>query len=357
MNDWLDDTIKNRAVVDDGFADRVIAIGRAQDRTRLLLRLLLGVLALGVVAAAIGGFALHTVERIAGTDRLFATFATASMREEAFVRDWQRLAARPALARHADGDTADARLAPIARRLNDNVTGRPCRRSPIGDDCDTGFLVGMRQFARIEVLPPDVSNMTWGSIVRGHLARAAATDGATFAAAVEDAHAFARMLLAHRASGALLYGVVFDEIAQARARGQDTGGATPLFTAAEADRLAELWWEGSAFLGVDASPAARALVADSPSVIACGARRDPYRTIESAIAFADNDAHRALLRRVADDSDGCVARQPMSVREGLCENPAGSLCRVYIATLQLPGVRGLFTPLLSPPPRHWEVKE
>jgi hypothetical protein len=77
------------------------------------------------------------------------------MREEAFVRDWQRLAARPALARHADGDTADARLAPIARRLNDNVTGRPCRRSPIGDDCDTGFLVGMRQFARIEVLPCD----------------------------------------------------------------------------------------------------------------------------------------------------------------------------------------------------------
>jgi len=357
MNDWLDATLKARPVDDDGFADRVIAIGRAQDRTRLLLRLLLGVLALGVVAAAVGGFALHTIERVAGTDRLFGTFATPAMREEAFVRDWQRLAGHPALQRSHGGEAADARLAPIARRLDDQVAGRPCRRSPLADDCDTAFLIGMAHFSHIEVLPAHVSTTTWGTIVRGHLARAAAVDGATFAAAVDDAHAFARMLLAHRGNAAGLFAGITHEIEQARASGRDTGGAAPLFSTADADRLAELWWEGPVFLGAEASPATRALVADSPSVIACGARRDAPRTLETAIAFATDDAHRALLQRVADDADGCAAREPLPVKTALCETPDGAACAIYVATLQLPGVRGLFLPLLSPPPRHWEVKE
>lgn len=357
MNDWLDATLKARPVVDDGFADRVIAIGRAQDRTRLLLRLLVAVLGLGMVAAAVAGFALHTIERLHGQDSWFGTWATPAMREEAFVRDWQRLAGHPALVRRADGDSADARLAPVARVIPELVAGRPCRRSPIADDCDTSFLIGMHRFARIEVLSPDVGTTTWGAIVRGHLARAAAVDGTAFAAAVDDAHAFARMLLAHRGNAAGIFAGITHEIEQARARGQDTGGATSLFSTADADRLAELWWEAPVFLGAEASPATRALVADSPSVIACGARRDPSRTLETAIAFADDDAHRALLRRVADDADGCAAREPLPVRSALCEHPDGAACAVYVATLQLPGVRGLLLPLLSPPPRHWEVKE
>jgi hypothetical protein len=357
VNDWIDATLKARPVVDDGFADRVIAIGRAQDRTRFLLRLLVAVLALGMVAAAVGGLALHTIERLQGQQALFGTFATPAMREEAFVRDWQRLAGHPALRRTRGGEAADARLAPIARLLDDQVAGRPCRRSPIADDCDTAFLVGMRHFSHLDVLPGHVSTTTWGTIVRGHLARAAAVDGPTFAAAVDDAHAFVRLLLAHRGNAAGIIAGITHEIEKARASGQDTGGATPLFSTADADRLAELWWEAPVFLGAEASPATRELVADSPSVIACGARRDAPRTLDSAIAFATDDAHRSLLRRVADDADGCAAREPLPARHALCDNPDGALCTAYVTTLQLPGVRGLFVPLLSPPPRHWEVKE
>jgi hypothetical protein len=338
MNDWLDATLKARPVVDDGFADRVIAIGRAQDRTRLMLRLLVAVLALGMVAAAVGGVALHTWE-VFGQKNPGELLATPPLAEDAFMRDWQRLAEHPALRRNGNGEAIDL-------HLYDPYAKRPCSRRPIATDCDTGFLDGMQRFSH----PKKSVGYHAGGLYRGvrlHLSRAAAVDGATFAAAVDDARALARILLHDSPYASVLFIGVNDEIAHANARGQDTGGATPLFTTEDTLRLAELWEQALSLNGAHASPATRAMIADSESVIACGARMDAHSRRASLMAFAENDAHRAVLQRLADDLDGCVEGEPPVPLSRLCAGLEGGWCSAYLTTIQLPGLRHLFAALMA----------
>jgi hypothetical protein len=63
-----------------------------------------------MLAAAVTGFAVHTIERLQGEDTFFGTFAAPATREAAFVQDWQqRLAEHPALLRRTEQRFRDRR--------------------------------------------------------------------------------------------------------------------------------------------------------------------------------------------------------------------------------------------------------
>lgn len=337
MNDWLDATLKARLVVDDGFADRVIAINRAQERTRLLLRLVLGLLTCGAMAGFLGVLTAQTYE-VFGRKNLLDMLATPAIAEEDFVRDWQRLAEHPALQRHASGQGVDLDLSNFGSR------GHPCSRRPIAEDCDTGFLVGMRRFTLLK--EPEFSA---GSLYRGvklHLRRAATVDGASFAAAVDDARALARLLLHNTPYSSLLFVGVNEEIERARERGQDTGGARTLFSEKDTLRLAELWEQALALDAVGASPTTRAMIAESKSVIACGARMGAHRGSAFLMTFAEDDAHRAALRLLAEDLDGCIGIAGVE-QPGLCKGIQSDWCNAYRSTIELPGIRRVFGALIA----------
>ncbi len=377
MNDWIDSTLRARPVDDDGFADRVITIGQAHDRTRRLLR---GVVALALASAlvAAGARVIEEVERFTyealGYGESWQVrkdlWKQGAAREEAFVRDWRRLAERPEWRRVADGPAADAQLAPLAVNwaayfkanadvsLDEDIVelltaakwARQCDADPSLLWCDTSALVGLHRFARLEQAP----NFPVGMFLRRHLRRAARVDGATFSAAVTDVHAFLRFNMAH--APGWLFDDVRQEIEAARKAGLDTGGAQALLSVEDARRFTELWVESDVFMGVQAQPSTRAMIADSQSLVACGARNDLTGGLDLAIALADDPALVAVLRRVGDDSDGCAPRQRWT-RGRTCDGAVAGIektaCDAFGSVLFLPGIRQLLLPLLSPPPWSW----
>ncbi len=360
MNDWLDVALKAKPVDDDGFADRVIAVGRGQDRTRLILRAVITLLSLGAITAVVVGITLHTLERLGriggaggwierlGSPGVFGEWDDPQAREAAFVADWDRLAEQTFLVRRTQGPVDDRLEIFQARLRNDNSLSRACQQETRFAGCDTSFLVGMRHVDRLKIDAPDLWNV-WTSVARAHLRQAATQDGATFATAVDDVSAFAAMLMARYQSTKMLV-VIAEEVEAARAQGKDLGGAKAPMSIDDAKRLGQLWWEAGAFVGIDASPTTRQRIIDSDSVIACGARSDPTSMLGMSAEFTTDRQHRDQLHQLLGDPDGCRAPTLLPAREGFCDDPNGLACSAYMVLVKLPGIRDKMTSLLTPIP-------
>ncbi len=362
--DWLDGVLRPRALPDDGFAERVIAVAQAQRRTKLLLRAVVLVVAVGAFAAYALGVVLTASERWDGS-RSLAQRDVSWLDDERtdFQTLFAALDAHPALARRTGRDAAPT-LDAVVRELREPTTdwARACRRelgidmpvAPLAVACDTSFINGLATYdewrratdRHVEVaraaaatraheamaaLPARVAGGAtratfeeemrerdrarnlgvdpeshFPALVRLHLARAAAIDdgGATFRAAAEGSVALGRMQLGHSFWGAMVLREVAEQTGAAGAR---AGGFTSPLTPTEASEAMHLWMAAQDFgSATGTSDDVAFLRAHGRSVLSCGLRSDAeggvLETQELYVASALRERNRAWA------TDGCAPR-------------------------------------------------
>ncbi len=330
--DWLDQTLRARVVVDDGFSDRVVAVATAHGRTRLILRVLVALLSLGALAAAVAGVISHAAERLNGVHVIFGEGVDIGAHREAFVRDWQRLSAHPLLVRRASGDDASERLKPPLTWPTPPCPS-PCPAIDGLRDVDTwltapnAYVLNGIGFDRL------------GTLADTHLHGALARGPQHVALAVADIEALGRLLLSHNKNGAhLLAGVAF-RLDRARAAGLDIGDARASFSREDAQRLSELWLQSAAFVSAEADDEVRRMITESPSVLSCGAHTD----WSGGLAV---QAHVGSTTKPAPVA-GCraPAATPASV---LCSDVDGLDCAAYLLAVRVPGISRIVTALATP---------
>lgn len=365
--DWLDSVLVNRPAVDEGFADRVIAVDRAHRRMRGILSALAVVLALSFVTASILAVAGHSIERW-NTNSLFDDGDLDRVwlldSRDDFRAEFKRLDASPALARRTGKDAGPV-LDPIIAALNDpspaikdscaveyadakhdayaqgmHVTDRS------GSRCDTSFLVGLAAFDEWRhpvVIGGESAPMFVLEIARTHLRRAADQDGAAFAAAAKDVEAYARLALGHDWSGRRAFGIVTAEQALAAARGRD-GGFTPSLTADDVKSVGRIYGSVVGFGGALGTDDDVAFIAAGRSVLSCPLRADTDFDLVMQEAFVDRDV---ASRNAVFTPDGCAPRNPDVGPWLLCGDEPTLKCRASGAFLSLPLVRMLMAGTVS----------
>lgn len=360
-SDWLDLALKNHPVADEGFYDRVIAVGRAQQRNRWLLRLLVAVLVVGFVAA-FGAFVVLQAAQGRGwgaadeTDRWFHD------ERAAFHSELARLDAVPALARRTGRDAAvvldrvGGELAtpgsPLARcvfdldALGPGAAGSRERFVAVDDRCDTSFIVGLAGYddwRRVRDVDVDTSDLgrASGALARSHLREARRSGPAAYAAAGDDVAALGRLLWGHTPFARATFYALIEETRDAAAAGEH-GGFVPPLTVRDVDIATAVWAASVGFASVAATADDFAAVDQSRSVLSCGARADPFADLVLQERFFA-DAKSAGLSR-----DGC---SPRAVGLGtwlLFDSKPTRWARVRAALLELPVLRSFAADLVRP---------
>lgn len=368
--DWLDSVLKTRPVVDDGFAERVIALGRAQRRTLLMVRGLLTLLGAAVLVALVSGFLITAVERW----QTFGLIVEPEVEEAwfhaqrgPFREAFLALDGRDALARRSGRDAAPV-LDLVERELLDRSSARAqaCAgertrdrdRDVLASRCDTGFLDGLAAYDewrwQREVQPGmrlDVVDIEFAGIARTHLRRAAAADleagdatGTRFAKAAADAVALGRLLLGHSYAGAMVLRVVAEESERAQGR---TGGFVPPLSAKEASLASTVWMAAVGFGGGAASDEDVEFLRQGRSVLTCGLRSD---AMALDLSMQELYADRATqARNQAWTAEGCAPR-PSGVDSWMLfgdEPTTGA--RLLGGISELPGLRWVMARIVVHP--------
>jgi hypothetical protein len=304
MNDWLDATLKARPVVDDGFADRVIAIGRSQNRNRSIMGAFAAVLALGLLLAC-GAQLFELALKRAGYNDAEEAAAWRDRERTAFRAAFTRLGALPVLARR-EGKDASAVLDTVERALLDSPCGARLKAGPVDVDgpefhsCDTSPIEGLSTYdvwRRVRSHEEKDAAMALARLGVLHLLRAAATgDGATYAAAAKDVEALGRLMLTAVPAGMVAFKALARVTGDIKDRGGDTGGYVAPLSSVDARLVAAVWAGAIRFSISDTNDTDAALVASDRSVLSCGARSAFWK-----IPFV---AGRVLL-----DDAGCAPRR------------------------------------------------
>ncbi|MCC7074764.1 MAG: hypothetical protein IT383_25870 [Deltaproteobacteria bacterium] len=369
--DWLDVVLKPRALPDDGFAERVLAVAQAQRRTKLLLRALVTVLVLGALAAYVAGVVLTAAERWDGGAAILKDGQWLDGQRSDFRAVLAELDQRPALQRRTGRDAAAA-LDVVERELLDanSARARACAGElkgdknidPIASACDTSFLTGLTAFdewRRATVMHSAYSAVLapprYSEIVRTHLRRAATVDdgGQAFRAAAEDSIALGRLLLGHSFWGAVVLRVVADETERAGAR---AGGFVAPLSSQEASEALHVWAMASDYgsaSGTDDDVAF--LRAHDRSVLSCGLRSDAFTGVLAMQALYVGSAARE--RNDSWANDGCSPRATGAQAWMLFgdERTTGTALAAFVS--RLPGVRSLMALVLTQPQSHLEIKQ
>lgn len=369
--DWLDSVLRPSAIADDGFAERVIAVGQAQRRTRLLLRAVVIALLLGVLAAYGAGVVLTATERWDGNAMILDDgHAWLERQRPEFRAALVALDERPALRRRSGRD-ASPLLDVVERELLDRASprARACEGELGGDKqldatasrCDTTFIDGLAAFDEWRwtrdvrsITDPALASPPFAGIVRTHLRRAAAVDdgGKTFAAAAQDAVALGRLLLGHSYMGALVLRTVAEETERAGAR---SGGFTAPLTADEASQAFAVWIAAVSYGSASGSPDDVAFLRDHDrSVLSCALRSDAFG---GDLAMQDHYVVDELRERNRSwGTEGCSPR-PSGVAPWLLfgdERTSGTAIASFVS--RLPGVRAVIARVVTQPRSRIEIK-
>ncbi len=280
MNDWLDATLKARPVVDDGFADRVIAIGRSQNRSRSIMGAFAAVLVLGLLLAC-GAQLFELALKRSGYHDAEEAAAWRDRERTAFRAAFARLGALPVLARR-EGKDASAILDAVERALLDSPCGTLLKAGPVDADgpefhsCDTSPIEGLSGYdVWRRVRSPEEKDAAIRLARLGvlHLLRAAATgDGATYAAAAHDVEALGRLMLTAVPAGAVAFKALARVTGDIKERGGNTGGYVAPLSSVDARLVMPVWAGAIRFSMSDTNDSDAALVASDRSVLSCGAR-------------------------------------------------------------------------------------
>ncbi len=353
MNDWLDLALKNPGAVDDGFADRVVSVGKARDRTALMLRALAAVLVVGFVVSLAAGVVLHGAERV-GAGLIGDPGPRMDAERANFTADFQRLDALPFFARRDGDKDAGAVLNPPTEedRADDpRCAAEHGKKNVRFEDstCDTSFLVGLAAYDRWT--GPQGRSWWLGSYARSHLRRAGLVSGAAFAAAARDVEHLGRLALVSRASADKYFLIVNEEMTLVRERGGDTGGFVPVVDAKDAVRLRELWQQASHFAGAAANDDDIALIVNARSVLSCGAVSDATGSLAVQAHFAGD--HIVERTRPLMSIKGCGPRDVVNLTQVFCDTPDSISCAFYVRTLQLPPFRQAMAAATARLPEAW----
>lgn len=363
--DWLDDVLKPRALPDDGFAERVIAVAQAQRRTQVLLRAVVIVLVLGALAAYCGGVVLTAAERWDNGDAILKKHDHWLDAQRADFRAvMAALDDRPALMRRTGRDAAPI-LDVVERELSDDNSSRSqaCTDelrndreiNALASACDTSFINGLTAYdewrrvadaSTAETLAIGASRLP--AVVRTHLRRAAYDGGNAFRVAAEDSVALGRLLLGHSYMGASVLRMVADETARA---GANAGGFVPPLTETEAFEALHVWVVASDYgsaTGTDDDVAF--LLIHDRSVLSCGLRTD----VEGGVLAAQElFVGRALRERNrAWTTEGCAARadgiEPWRLFGA--ERTTATALAAFVS--RMPGMRSLMALVVTQPRWH-----
>lgn len=363
--DWLDSVLRARPVVDDGFAERVLALGRAQRRTGLVVRGLLLLLGAAVLAALVAGIFVTAVERW-GTFGLLVEpeVEEAWFREQrgAFREAFLALDGREALARRSGRDAAPILdvverelLEPSSARAQACKAGGARDRDLTASPCDTSFLEGLAAYDewrwQREVQPGlqvAMEMLGFAEIARIHLRKAAAADleagdasGTRFGRAAEDAVALGRLLLGHSWAGAQVLRAVAEESEHAQGR---TGGFVPPLSAKEASQAGAVWMAAVGFGGGAAPADDVAFLRQGRSVLTCGLRSDGLGLDLGVQELYADEEIRARNR--AWTAEGCSPRPSGVGAWMLFGDEPTTTTRTLGALSQLPGIRWLMAQIV-----------
>lgn len=359
-NDWLDTVLQNHPAKDEGFAERVIAIDRSQRRSRFLFLGVIGLLVAGFAAASATALLARALERWNTSAFFDAEDAEsswfASSRPE-FRARFTRFDALPALARRTGRDASPVldpvvlaleQATPRAAACVDEVNDKP-ERDVASSRCDTSFIDGLAAYDEWRhvgrVMPSKMPSKTDGvvsgdgalpEVARTHLRRAAAKDGAAFAAAARDVEALARLTFGWSMSGGRILTVVHEEHALAEKNGR-SGDFLPAIAAADVGPLTVTWLGALGFAGPAATDDDVAFVAAGRSVLSCAARADVNYDFALQQEFLEP---ARMVRSAVLTPDGCAP--PVKVGAWyLCGDEPTLMCRAVGGLLHLPGAKWL----------------